>query len=469
MKFLPLFFLLLVACGEDTQEQDLPPDGENDEFVSEETGKDDAFFIKELSYEAICVLSFVNQASRDELFEVAHKIPADRIWKKKIGPDQKLNTSDDHYFATVEDLDDVSFVGFFTFRAFEKHALGNNFCPTLGEETLVPGEDELARQIGERSSEFVLEKFNENMTARRDAHAKAHGCVKAFVDVNNEELTDSEKIGIFAENREFPAWIRFSNGNPAVQNDNERDARGFALKVMEVPGLKVLEEQKNEKTQDFLLMNGNAFFVRTPSDYLEFSNKAFDGSPISFFLSLNPLDIKFRELKNLLSIALAKPSSPITQYWSTVPFALGDQAVKYSVRPCGDFEKGWPKDPGADFLAETLVDELASNDQCFDFMLQRQVDPISTPIEDATIEWETIEAPFVKVAQIRIPSQSFSSPAQKEFCENLSFNPWHTLPEHRPLGNINRTRRIVYDMISTLRHTLNDAPSIEPTGHIEFE
>lgn len=105
----------------------------------------------------------------------------------------------------------------------------------------------------------------------------------------------------------------------------------------------------------------------------------------------------------------------------------------------------------------------------FEFMIQRQVDPISTPIEDATIEWETIEAPFVKVAQIRIPKQSFKSAGQTEFCENLSFNPWHTLPKHRPLGNINRTRRIVYDMISTLRHTLNKAPSTEPTGPIDFE
>ncbi len=470
MKFFPFLFLLVVACGADTQNtEDLPPDAENDGFVSENTGKDDAFLIKELSYEAICVLSFVNQSSEEELFDVVHKIPAKRIWEKKIGEDGKLGSADDHYFETVEDLDNVSFVGFFTFRALEKHALANGYCPTLGQETLVPGEDEISRQIGERSEQFVRERFDEDMTARRDAHAKSHGCVKAFVDVDNSALREDEKIGVFAENREFPAWIRFSNGNPAIQNDEEKDARGFALKLMEVPGEKVLEKQKGEKTQDFLLINGQSFFVRTPSDYLEFSTKAFDGNPITFFLSLNPLKFKFRELKNLLSIALAKPSSPITQYWSTTPYALGSgRAVKYSVRPCGDFESGWPKDRDDNFLGQTLVDQLASEDQCFEFLLQRQIDPISTPIEDATIEWETVESPYVKVAQIRIPKQSFSSDEQMEFCENLSFNPWHTLPAHRPLGNINRTRRIVYDMISNLRHTLNQRTEVEPEGHINF-
>jgi hypothetical protein len=42
-----------------------------------------------------------------------------------------------------------------------------------------------------------------------------------------------------------------------------------------------------------------------------------------------------------------------------------------------------------------------------------------------------------------------------DFGERLSFTPWHALPQHRPLGAINRIRRVVHDTISNLRSELN--------------
>ena len=35
------------------------------------------------------------------------------------------------------------------------------------------------------------------------------------------------------------------------------------------------------------------------------------------------------------------------------------------------------------------------------------------------------------------------APGQDELCEALSFTPWHSLPEHEPVGGINRLRRAV--------------------------
>ena len=52
----------------------------------------------------------------------------------------------------------------------------------------------------------------------------------------------------------------------------------------------------------------------------------------------------------------------------------------------------------------------------------------------------------------------------RERPENLSFTPWHSLPEHRPIGGINRVRKAVYLAVSTLRHRLNQAPRVEPTA-----
>ena len=96
----------------------------------------------------------------------------------------------------------------------------------------------------------------------------------------------------------------------------------------------------------------------------------------------------------------------------------------------------------------------------FDFCVQFQTDAVKMPIEDPTIRWRS---PLQKVATITIPPQQFESPEQSQFCEHLSFTPWHALPEHRPLGGINRTRRSVYQTLSRIRHELNQVPRQEPT------
>jgi hypothetical protein len=83
-------------------------------------------------------------------------------------------------------------------------------------------------------------------------------------------------------------------------------------------------------------------------------------------------------------------------------------------------------------------------------------------IEDSMTEWKESEAPFYRIATIHIPQQNFDTAKQNEFCENLSFTPWHALPEHRPLGAINRLRKVIYEDISRVRHEMNAAPRQEP-------
>jgi hypothetical protein len=61
------------------------------------------------------------------------------------------------------------------------------------------------------------------------------------------------------------------------------------------------------------------------------------------------------------------------------------------------------------------------------------------------------------VAKIIIPAQDLSSPERARFCENLSFNPWHCLAEHKPLGVVNRVRKMIYQEMSAYRHQLNSA------------
>ena len=61
------------------------------------------------------------------------------------------------------------------------------------------------------------------------------------------------------------------------------------------------------------------------------------------------------------------------------------------------------------------------------------------------------ESKPVTVATLRIPSQRVKPLNESASeCERASFNPWHALAEHRPMGGINRLRRAVYE--ASVRH-----------------
>ena len=90
------------------------------------------------------------------------------------------------------------------------------------------------------------------------------------------------------------------------------------------------------------------------------------------------------------------------------------------------------------------------------------------PVEDASIRWPEDLSPWVPAARIRIPRQDFDNPAQMSFARNLRINPWHSMPEHRPLGNQSRARKRMYDELAAYRQRMNLAEHIEPTGDERF-
>jgi hypothetical protein len=82
--------------------------------------------------------------------------------------------------------------------------------------------------------------------------------------------------------------------------------------------------------------------------------------------------------------------------------------------------------------------------------------------------WPEGLSPRRTVAVIRIPKQEFTSAEQLAFARQLRFNPWHALPEHRPLGNQNRARRHIYQFTSAVRQSMNGEAHVEPTGEETF-
>lgn len=301
---------------------------------------------------------------------------------------------------------------------------------------------------------LVQKGYDAEGRAFRDAHRKSHGCVVARFTVLGG-LPANLAQGVLARPRSFDAVIRYSNGSQNV-DDTKGDARGMAIKLMGVDGPKLLGDEAGARTQDFLLMTSPVFFVRNAKDYVGFQQAISSGGlSVAGWLAWH-----WREASVLLSIQNRKMSNPLNgRYWSPTPSRLGaGQQVKYSATPCAG-QTFTDTASGVDLLGQNLTAHLAQRSACFDFSVQRRTQPTQMPIEDATVEWKESAAPFVKVARIDIAAQS---PEQGQACDVRSFTPWHSIAEHRPLGGIERTRKAVYQAISTLRHDLNGEPRVEP-------
>jgi hypothetical protein len=90
-------------------------------------------------------------------------------------------------------------------------------------------------------------------------------------------------------------------------------------------------------------------------------------------------------------------------------------------------------------------------------------------VEDATELWSEAESPFVDVARIQIPGQQdINDPSRDSYCENISFNPWNSLPENRPAGAISRARLSVYSALSRKRRIENKVSVREPMATDSF-
>lgn len=339
----------------------------------------------------------------------------------------------------------------------------------LGQEYPLPGEEALIQQIEQSISQQLEQDYQQGVRPiRRDQHPKAHGCVKAEFIVQ-ADLPEQLRYGVFKEPRSYPAWIRFSSSASPVRSDEKKDGHGMAIKLLGVEGEKVLENEKSETTQDFILANNKVFFVRNAADYVIFVSAFSKGKLLSFFFGWNPFKWRLHEFKNMMSATQKSVANPLQiQYWSQTPSKLGPNAIKFSAKPCSVKADPMPASLSPNFLQEAMAQQLKTEDVYFDFLVQLQTDPVKMPVEDTTIVWDETLSPFQKVATIHISTQVFNSPAQMEFAENLSFTPWHSLPDHQPLGNTNRIRRKVYETISKLRHQMNHAPRQEPAGDEVF-
>src|SRR5436309_7965939 len=139
----------------------------------------------------------------------------------------------------------------------------------LYQEYPQPGEDALAHKLAEYLKWVIVNREFLSGTTTRDVHSKTVATLKAelIVDPN---LPPELRHGVFREPRSYPVWVRYSNSFQTPRKDIKPDICGIALKLMDVPGEKLLESQKDATTQDCAFLSTDVFLTRDTQELYDF-------------------------------------------------------------------------------------------------------------------------------------------------------------------------------------------------------
>ncbi|MFO0762326.1 MAG: catalase family protein [Byssovorax sp.] len=327
-------------------------------------------------------------------------------------------------------------------------------------ETIPEGEDAALLRLAETLRDLQRARAK-GKKADRGLHAKSNLNVEAELTVLTD-LPAHAQAGLFAKPGSYRAYVRFSNGGGKRQGDAKPDVRGVAIKVLGVPGKKLIPGMEDETTQDFLLIRSPSTPFANADDFVALVRAV--SNPL---LALPRVIGHFGfgrglALLKTLSAGLGEPMTTLasTRYFSAVPIKYGPYAVHVALTP--HEPRALSEDRSENGLGDALARTLRERAVTYDVQVQFYVDRDKTPIEDASVEWKESDAPFVTVGRLTLTKQDVSSARGKALgaaIEELSFDPWHALEDHRPLGNMMRARNHAYRLSTAERKA---AP--EPKG-----
>ena len=318
----------------------------------------------------------------------------------------------------------------------------------------------------------------------RAAHAKSFGLVKAEVEML-PDVPAAYVQGIDAQPGRHGALIRFSSTSSHLGTDAQvGPGLGLAMKIFDVAGPKLVEDEPDSTTFDLVLKNSPIFISNTAKHYLFIEEIVNDlphylaGGTAGFhklladFLTgkgtLQQQDWAWDELFAFVKSASQTPvrNPLLTTFWTMGAVRHGDYIAKIRVAPAAEsatqvIHRDLDLTSGPEVFHPTLVDELQGRQFDFDLQVQLCTDLDVMPVNDLTVEWPEKLSPFVTVGRVHLARQDISGPANLAKGDALAFNQWRVTSEHRPLGEIMNVRRI-YSASAKVRRTLNRQPQTEP-------
>ncbi len=315
-----------------------------------------------------------------------------------------------------------------------------------------PGTDwkeQVAADEAERFAEYARQfaaiqarksrKYGAGRALHRKQITAAHGSL-----IVRDDLPDFARQGLFAAPATFDVTVRLSNGGLDRAPDRTPDIRGFAIRVLGVEGDSALGHGP-ARSQDFTLINQEAFAFPKSDEFVAFVTAAAGGggSLLKFlFKRYGVFGVPARTLKLIKSVGRPFGGFATETLFSAVPMACGPYAVRVRLVPAGAngvAKTGAREDWNADFS-----ERLAKHHLQWDLQLQPFVSEALTPIEDASVNWPS---PYTTVARLSLPRQDTASAKGQALAAEVEagvFDPWQALAAHRPLGDVQRARKVVY-------------------------
>ncbi len=304
--------------------------------------------------------------------------------------------------------------------------------------------DEAARYAGyARQFEAIQVRKSARWRTGRALHRKqlmaAHGTLSVL-----EGLPPFAHQGLFAQPQNYEVLVRLSNGGLDRASDRTPDIRGFSFRVLGVTGESALANGA-ATCQDFTLINQEVFAFRGSDEFVHFVDAASRGGAALLKHLFKRYGVLggLRMLAKFIKAAGRRFGGFATEtFFSAVPMANGPYAVRVRLQPAagnGAAVPGAKGDWGLDFASRLKQQPLH-----WDVQLQFYSSEESTPIEDPSVNWQT---PYTTVARLMLPRQDAGSADGKALaaqCESAVFDPWQALAQHRPLGDVQRARKVVY-------------------------
>ncbi|MFO0553879.1 MAG: hypothetical protein U0271_36185 [Polyangiaceae bacterium] len=341
--------------------------------------------------------------------------------------------------------------------------------PSTSWREVIP-EDEAARHDAQAA---ILRGIQREHAAKapkgRALHYKQHAAFTAELEID-AGAPSWARVGIFGAPGKYKALVRFSNGGGTRLADAKPDVRGIAVKVMGVPGKKLIAGMEDAATQDFLGILGDATPFRTVEEFVG-TVRAASGSPLLALPRLiGTLGFgRFASVLKSLQAGMSRRVESLAEetFNSVLPIRWGDHAVKFSFAPLAPIPKpASPVDPTAKHrLGDDLVARASSGALRYELRVQPYLDDERTPLEDPTRAWLATDSPWVKVATLTIPKQDATSARGQELAtlaSTLSFDPWHAPVEFRPLGAFMRARSAAYRESVIERQAAKEPTGSEP-------
>lgn len=341
-------------------------------------------------------------------------------------------------------------------------------------------EEQLINKIKTKLLKNNMRAYKKYKHGLRDAHAKSHAILRGELTVY-DNLEPELVQGMFAEPRTYPVIARISSTSGVLRGDRMRGVRGLGIKAIGVDGERLLDD-KPYNTQDFVLVTHEEFLfadarayaglgmftasllARLPDAALWVGSEILGG--------LNKLGLP---IPPNLKVFIA-PNRPILgeTFFSSAPIRYGDYVAKFRYAPLSGnvkdlADKLLPRNPSQDAHRDLIMEFFENNTAEYEFSVQLCTDEKAMPIEDARVHWDNDKSPYLPVAKITFRPQNPYSPLRRAYGDDvLSFNSWRGLQAHRPLGSINRLKKLVYESSSDFRHGVNKVARHEPSDISEL-